>query len=171
MVCTETKTQSKDALEIRSELRCGDLGRIVELHGLVYEPLDGFGLKFEAFVGRTIAEFVLDNDAAGQIWLAERGGRLVGCTAIVLRENQRGQLRWVLVDSSERGQGLGKKLVSAAMDYCRENGCDTIFLETTDGLPESQTLYESLGFTVKANSVEPLWDGPRPLIVMEIDLA
>jgi GNAT superfamily N-acetyltransferase len=171
MVSNETNPSSPDALEIRTQLRCGDLGRIVELHGTVYEPLDGFGLRFEAFVGRTIAEFILDNDASGQIWLAERDGRLVGCTAIVLRENQRGQLRWVVVDPSERGRGLGKKLVNAAIDYCREKDCKKLFLETTNGLPESQTLYESLGFTVAANSVEPLWDGPRPLILMELDLA
>jgi len=171
MVSRETNSAAPGALEIRTQLRCGDLGRIVELHGTVYEPLDGFGIRFEAFVGRTIAEFMLDNDAGGQIWLAERDGRLVGCTAIVLRENQRGQLRWVVVDPSERGRGLGKQLVNAAINYCREKDCKKLFLETTNGLPESQTLYESLGFTVTSNSEEPLWDGPRPLILMELDLA
>jgi GNAT superfamily N-acetyltransferase len=167
MVGVETKASPT----IRTELRCGDLGRIVQLHGEVYEPLGGYGLPFEAFVARTIAEFVLDNDASGQIWLAERGDQLVGCAAIVLRDQQRGQLRWVVVDPSERGRGLGKQLVNAAIDYCRDEECDSVFLETTDGLPESQMLYENLGFTVTTNGVEELWDGPRPLIIMEMDLA
>ena len=160
-----------DDISIRTDLRPGDLGRIISLHGVVYDPLGGYGLTFEAFVGRTIAEFVLDNNARGRIWLAERGDRLVGCSAIALRDNDRGQLRWVLVDPSARGRGIGKQLVNAAMDYCREKGCKQVFLETTDGLPESQTLYEKLGFTVTSESVEELWDGPRPLIVMEMELA
>jgi GNAT superfamily N-acetyltransferase len=156
---------------VRTTLCAGDLGRIIELHGTVYDPLPGFGLHFEAYVGKTIAEFVLDNKAEGQIWLAERDGRLVGCTAIALRDGGRGQLRWVLVAASERGQGLGKQLVNDALLYCREHGCGSVFLETTDGLKESQTLYEQLGFGVTSNTVEDLWDGPRPLIVMELPLA
>jgi GNAT superfamily N-acetyltransferase len=160
-----------DDISIRTDLRPGDLGRIISLHGEVYDPLGGYGLTFEAFVGRTIAEFVLDNNARGRIWLAERGDRLVGCTAIVLRDGDRGQLRWVLVDPSARGRGIGKQLVGSAMDYCREEGCESVFLETTDGLPESQALYEKLGFAVTSESVEELWDGPRPLIIMEMDLA
>ena len=158
-------------ISIRTDLRPGDLGRIVTLHGEVYDPLGGYGLRFEAFVGRTIAEFVLDNDARGQIWLAERGARLVGCAAIVLRDDNRGQLRWVVVDPSERGRGIGKQLVCAAIDYCREAGCESAFLETTDGLPESQALYEKLGFTVTSEAMEKLWDGSSPLIIMEMNLA
>jgi len=160
-----------DDISIRTDLRPGDLGRIISLHGEVYDPLGGYGLTFEAFVGRTIAEFVLDNNARGRIWLAERGDRLVACTAIALRDGNRGQLRWVLVDPSARGRGIGKQLVHSAMDYCREEGCESVFLETTDGLLESQTLYENLGFAVTSESVEELWDGPRPLIIMEMDLA
>ena len=160
-----------DQPTVRTTLRAGDLGRIVELHGAVYDPLDGFGLHFEAFVSRTIAEFVLDDSANGQIWLAERDGQLVGCTAIVLREGGRGQLRWVVVDPLERGRGLGKQLVNAALQYCREQSCDSVFLETTDGLKESQTMYEKLGFTVTSHTVADLWDGPRPLVIMELHLA
>jgi len=134
-------------ISIRSDLRTGDLGRIIELHEAAYDALNGFGLRFEAHVARTIAEYVLDNESRGRIWLAERGDRLVGCTAIVLRDNHVGQLRWVLVDQSARGLGLGKTLVGHALNYCRAQDCQSVVLETTDGLPESQFLYEKLGFT------------------------
>jgi GNAT superfamily N-acetyltransferase len=158
-------------LTIRHELRCGDLGRIIALHGEVYGPIPGFGLPFEAFVGRTMAEFILDNDGAGRLWLLERDGKLVGCTAIILRGDQQGQVRWVVVDPSERGQGHGRKMVGEAVDYCRKQNCKSVYLETTDGLVESQTLYESFGFRVASNTVEELWDGTRPLIYMQLDLA
>ena len=89
---------------------------------------------------------------------------------MILRDNDLGQLRWVLVDASARGIGLGKDLVNRALDYGRDSACTRIFLETTDSLPESQRLYESLGFEVTANVQEELWDGVRPLIRMELAL-
>lgn len=158
-------------ISIRSDLRTGDLGRIISLHGEAYEPLGGYGLRFEAYVARTIAEYVLDNDARGCIWLAERGAELVGCTAVALRDNNSAQIRWVVVDPSARGAGLGKALVGRALDYCRNEGRTAIYLFTTDGLPESQSLYENLGFKTTSNETEELWDGPRPLIRMQLDLA
>ena len=160
-----------DDITIRHDLRHGDLGRLISLHGEVYSVLDGYGLRFEAYVAQTIAEYVLDNDARGRIWLAERDGRLVGCTAIALRDNGSAQLRWVLVDAAARGVGLGRTLVNRALDYCRENGCSHVFLYTTDGLPESQALYDALGFVTVSDEPQELWDGVRPLIRMELTLA
>ena len=160
-----------DELSIRHELRCGDLGRIVSLHGEAYDPLGGYGLPFEAYVAQTIADFVLRDGAKGRIWLAERSGALVGCAAIVLRENDAGQLRWVVVDPLERGNGLGKDLVARALAYCRDQDCYSVHLETTDGLPESEKMYEKLGFRITSNAIEELWDGKRPMILMQLDLA
>ncbi|NCF74400.1 MAG: GNAT family N-acetyltransferase [Gammaproteobacteria bacterium] len=157
-------------IDIRHELQAGDLGRIVALHGECYDSLPGFGLAFEAFVARTLSDYVLDTGANGRIWLAERDGQLVACTAIVLREDQQAQLRWVLVDPTARGIGLGKKLLNRAIEFSRDNACTDIVLETTNGLPESQQLYDSLDFKVISNEPEPLWDGVRPLILMQLHL-
>ncbi len=159
-----------DELSIRHELRCGDLGRIVSLHGEAYEPFGGYGLRFEAYVAQTIADFVLRDGANGRIWLAERAGALVGCAAIALHESDAGQLRWVVVDPAERGEGLGKNLVALALAYCRDQGCRSVHLETTDGLPASEKIYKKLGFHITSSTVEELWDGNRPLILMRLDL-
>lgn len=159
-----------DAPAIRHDLRCGDLGDLIALHGRAYEAVEGFGLKFEAFVARTVAEFVLDNRSDGRVWLAHRGPALVGCTAIALRQRDRAQLRWVLVDPDERGTGLGRRLVEAALAFSREAGAREIYLETTDGLEASGTLYRSLGFETVSESVTGLWDGERPLIEMRLSL-
>jgi N-acetylglutamate synthase-like GNAT family acetyltransferase len=114
---------------------------------------------------------VLDNSARGRVWLAERDGRLVGCTAIALRPGRVGQLRWVLVEPSARGMGLGRRLVETAIAFSIEAGCDRLYLETTDGLPESQSLYENLGFAVVSSETQVLWEDERPLIRMEKRLA
>ena len=159
-----------EGISIRHELRAGDLGRIVALHGECYEPLPGFGITFEAFVALTLADYVLEVGGNGRIWLAEKDGRLIGCAALVLRGGGLGQIRWVLVEPAARGIGLGKDLVNRALDWGREQDCTRLFLETTDGLPESQTLYEALGFEVVSDEPAELWDGVRPLIRMELAL-
>lgn len=159
-----------DDITIRTRLAHGDIGRIIELHGTEYDPAHGYGIRFEAYVARTLAEFMLDGGGAGRIWMAERDGRLEGCTAIVHRAGHSAQLRWVLVGRSARGQGLGRRLVEAALAYCREQDFRRVFLETTDGLHASSALYVSLGFTKIEEQVEELWAGPRPLITMELRL-
>ena len=92
---------------------------------------------------------------------------MVGCTAIALRPGNVGQLRWVLVDHSARGIGLGRQLVETAIAFSIESGCDRLYLETTDGLPESQALYEKLGFEPVSSERMVLWEDERPLIRME----
>lgn len=157
---------------IRTNLRCGDLGRIIELHGEIYErEAEGFGLRFEAFVAKTIAEFVLDNDSRGRVWLAEQDGRLMACCAIAHREGGLAQLRWVLARPEVRGIGLGRRLVEESLAYCRSQGFRGVFLETTDGLEASRRLYDSLGFRLVSETLEPLWDGEGVLIRMELGLA
>ena len=65
---------------------------------------------------------------------------------------------------------MGNKLVSRAIDYCKAQGCHSISLFTTDGLPESLSLYEKFGFRVTSSETQELWDGPRPLIRMDLAL-
>lgn len=79
-------------------------------------------------------------------------------------------MRWVLVDTAARGLGLGRRLVETALDYCRKSGCSSVFLESTDGLRESQALYDDIGFQLVSSDVEELWDGVRPLIRMQLQL-
>src|SRR5439155_5242606 len=98
-------------LTLRHDLRPGDLGAIVYLHGTVYARENGFDRTFEAYVAGPLAEFVRTRGDRDRLWIAERGGRLVGCIAIVSVSETEAQLRWYLVDPSARGLGLGKRLL------------------------------------------------------------
>ncbi len=155
------------AISIRTDLRPGDIGRIVTLHGEGYAAnAETFGLGFEAHVARTLAEFVLDNGARGRVWLAESGRDLVGCAAMVDR-GERGQLRWVIVSPAARGAGLGKDLIRRAMDYARAQDWREVFLETTPGLDASMDIYVRLGFSVMREQTLPLWnDGRQSVLTM-----
>lgn len=162
------------AISIRTDLRPGDLGRIVALHGTAYAGSEAhFGIRFEAYVARTLAEFVIDNQGRGKVFLAERGPDLVGCAAMVERRAggaTHGQLRWVLADSSVRGRGLGKRLVDLAIAHARDSGWDTVFLETTGGLDASMRIYEKLGFVVAKREAHRLWSDADEVIAMRLKL-
>jgi hypothetical protein len=73
----------RSTVEIRSDLRPGDLGAIVHLHGVVYARECGFDPTFEAYVAEPLARFVHSPSARDRLWIAEHDGRIVGSIAIV----------------------------------------------------------------------------------------
>src|SRR5438876_9972896 len=102
-----------DGLEnitIRTDLRLGDLGAVVCLHGVLYAEEYGFDRTFEAYVAGPLAEFVRTGSQRDRLWVAERQGRIVGCVAVVGSTETEAQLRWFLVHPSCRGMGLGRRL-------------------------------------------------------------
>ena len=92
---------------LRTALRPGDLGTVVHLHGTVYAAEYGFDHTFEAYVAGPLAEFAIAASARERLWIAERGGRIAGCVAIVSASPRTAQLLWFLVAPSARGGGIG----------------------------------------------------------------
>jgi GNAT superfamily N-acetyltransferase len=135
-----------DAIVIRSALRPGDLGAIVEMHGRLYASESGFDATFEAYVAGALATFALKGSPRERIWLAERGARLAGCVAIVEASHEVAQLRWFLVDPASRGHGLGSALLSQAVDFCVTSGFRSIVLWTVASLAAAARLSRGAGF-------------------------
>src|SRR5262249_32181441 len=99
------------AFTLRTQLRPGDVGAIVRLHGVHYAREHGFDATFEAYVAKPLADFVLTPSPRQRLWLAETDGELVGCIAIVAASAAVAQLRWFLVIPEARGHGLGTRLL------------------------------------------------------------
>lgn len=137
---------SQDALTLRTDLAPGDLGSLIHLHGVVYAREHGFDTTFEAYVAGPLAEFVRCRSERDRLWIAECGGRLAGCIAIVGISEEQAQLRWFLVDSSFRGLGLGKRLIREAIEFCKRSRYETVFLWTVSALTVAAQLYRSFGF-------------------------
>ncbi len=133
-------------MNLRSDVRPGDLGEIVRLHGDVYAREYGFDETFEAYVAGPMAEFVLRRGERERIWIAEEGARIVGCIAIVAASPTEAQIRWFLVDPASRGQGLGSRLLREAVDYCKQCRYQSIFLWTVDLLKNAARLYQEYSF-------------------------
>lgn len=155
-------TGEQPALLIRHERRPGDLGRVISLHAELYTREYGFGLGFERYVVDTVAEYLqLDRPEQDRVWVAEIDGRMVGCIGILGRENQQAQLRWFLVDPAARGQGVGRRLVREALDFCRAAGYRSVYLWTVNGLDAAARLYREAGFQKTETRPEAvLWGVP-----------
>jgi ribosomal protein S18 acetylase RimI-like enzyme len=135
-----------DKISLRTELRPGDLGSVVHLHGTVYAREYGFDPTFEAYVAGPLAEFALSPSDRQRLWLAERGGRVVGCVAIVAASPQTAQLRWFLVEPGARGAGLGRRLLHEAVTFARHCGYRAVVLWTVSALAAAAHLYRAAGF-------------------------
>jgi N-acetylglutamate synthase-like GNAT family acetyltransferase len=140
------RDDSATDIALRTDLRPGDLGRVVTLHGEVYAREYRFDHTFEAYVAGPLAEFALRAAPRERLWLAERAGRLIGCIAIVAAAPELAQLRWYLVDPSVRGLGLGRTLLRLAIAFCRDNGYRSIILWTVGALQAAAHLYLAEGF-------------------------
>ena len=87
---------------------------------------------------------VLPND--GQIFLAKISDEIVGCVAMLNMGTTGFELAKMAVSPTMQGRGIGKKLSLAAIDYARQLGVKTIWLESNRVLTPALTMYESVGF-------------------------
>jgi GNAT superfamily N-acetyltransferase len=157
-----SKSQSSVAdtsanIVLRHDLRPGDIGAVVWLHGTVYAAEYGFDPTFEAYVAGPLADFVVHRTERDRLWIAERGGRIVGCIAIVGASHNEAQLRWYLVDPSARGLGLGRRLLDEAIAFARNCGYGLIFLWTVSALTAAAQLYHKVGFRKVEEKSGQIW--------------
>lgn len=131
---------------LRHDLKPGDLGRIISLHGMVCTSEYGFDSTFEASIASLLAEFVHSRGDYDRIWIAERGDRLVGCVAMIGLSLKEARLRWLLVDPSARGLGLGRRLLKEAVSFGQRGGYEYLFVWTIQAAKTAARLYRSAGF-------------------------
>jgi GNAT superfamily N-acetyltransferase len=148
------------SFQIRNELKPGDMGTIIYLHGVIYEKEYGFDCTFEPYVAEPLSKFILFQSDKERIWIAQKDGKIVGSVAIVKFSDDQAQLRWLLVHPEARGYGLGKTLVEKAIQFSKINGYRSIFLWTLDILPVAAKLYQSLGFKKTDENPCRLWGVP-----------
>jgi GNAT superfamily N-acetyltransferase len=144
---------------LRHDLRPGDLGRVVEQHGMLYAAEYGLDITMERYIAETIAELGKaappDRD---RLWIAEIDGRMAGSIGIIGREGGAAQLRWFLVAPEARGQGLGGRLIEEALAFCREAGFRSVYLWTLHILTDAARLYLRAGFQkTEVKPPVPLW--------------
>ncbi|MFE8946434.1 GNAT family N-acetyltransferase [Streptomyces sp. NPDC007856] len=134
------------------EPRPGDLGWIVQRNAALYAAEYGWNADYEGLVARIVADFAEDHDPhLERVWIAELGGRPVGCVMCV-RDDAPGtaRLRLLLVEPEARGHGIGDRLVRAVVDFARGVGYRDLVLWTNDVLSGARRIYQRHGFVLVA---------------------
>ncbi len=99
------------------------------------------------------AEELQSATTPGQVFVAEDEDRLIGFVEVSLRSHADGCethpvgfLEGWFVEEGARGRGVGKRLVEAAEEWAREQGCMEMASDTGIHNELSQKLHEALGF-------------------------
>ncbi len=142
---------------IRTEIRPGDIGSIIKLHGEYYSRANGFDATFEPYVAVPLSEFVIRHKENERIWIVEKGGEVRGSIAIVDAGNASAQLRWYIVSEELQGRGIGKRLIDAAIRFSKEQKYGKIILWTVDEQKAAIDIYRKNGFTLIEEKRHFLW--------------
>jgi N-acetylglutamate synthase-like GNAT family acetyltransferase len=148
MIQTSTHSNSNESV---SGYCIGAIGRLVELHALVYHELCEFDSRFEIFVAREIADFIENFDpACDGLWLYKRGDEIIGSIAIDGHDKdlKGARLRFLIVDPRCHNQGIGSKLMAESIQFCKQQSMSKIYLWTTQALVDAKRLYEKFGFSL-----------------------
>src|SRR3954451_1197311 len=149
-------------MRVRRELRPGDVGDMVALHGRLYSKEWGHDASFETMV----AQSFIDSVARGWprrnegIWLVQEDERLAGCLGLTDEGEGEARLRWFVLEPHLRGRGLGRRLLAELFEKVEGEGYERITLETFSDLAAAAHLYREHGFELVWEDTRPRWSRP-----------
>jgi GNAT superfamily N-acetyltransferase len=106
----------------------------------------------------------------GTVLIARDGDERIGCVALLRIDADVAELAKMAVAPEHRGRGIGRRLITAAIDAARESGVRRLVLESNRSLTPAVRMYESVGF----RHVAPETHAPTPYaradVFMDLDL-
>lgn len=162
---------AKEEVNIRSDLKPGDAGYLIHLHGWIYAEECGYNHEFEGYVCKTIYDlFENYNPEKDRFWFVEVDGKMIGAIAIVGHSDKRAQLRWFILHPEFRGSGLGWTMLNKALQFCQEKGYQQVFLETTEDQKTAIKMYIKSGFRKVAEHETRMWGKRLFELTYELEL-
>ncbi len=106
----------------------------------------------------------------GRLLMAEVDGAVVGCVALIPMDGGVVELSKMAVAPEERGRGLGRRVLLAAVEEARAMGARRVFLGSSTKLPNAVHLYEAVGFQHVPREQLPDMPYARADVFMEMEL-
>ena len=78
--------------------------------------------------------------------MIEEDGALIGCVGLYRVNRNTCELRKMYLRRDCRGRGIGRRLLTSALEWARATGVHTIKLDTTEEMRAARRLYEAHGF-------------------------
>ena len=136
-------------ITIDSDLKPGDLGYVIHLHGKLYKQEYGYSIDFENYVSKGLSEFYDQyDDQKDKVWVARNNDEIAGFLLLKHRDNNTAQLRYFIIQPHYRGFGLGKRLMESFMNFLKEKQYQSCYLWTTSELYTAAALYKKYGFVL-----------------------
>ena len=94
----------------------------------------------------------IDRDSNNELVVAESGGKVVGVLQLTFipyltyRGSWRALIEGVRVDRETRSMGIGRRLITWAIERAKQRGCHLVQLTSDKQRPEALRFYEELGF-------------------------
>lgn len=164
------------AMRSMNEYLPGLIGTVTALFGRTIAASHGVDWTLDVMIAEQQCEFFRRFDPSrDRVWVALEEGCPRGALTIdgpwPEMGRQAARLRFFILDESLRGLGLGRLMMSHAIDFCRERGYKRVFLTTLPGLDAAMRLYELYGFA-RVGQSETTFHGSRSVeLTLESELA
>lgn len=158
-------TGGKDRKYVLRDPGPGDIGWMVERHGVLYGEEYGWCGPFEGMCAGIVSDFVKNFDPKlEKCWIAEVDGVRAGCVMLVkddpsAKKADVARVRLLLLEPFARGMGLGQKLVEACVSFARAKGYRRVTLWTHKELTAARAIYAKLGFVKTGEESHDDWGG------------
>lgn len=84
-----------------------------------------------------------------RFFVARIGGHPVGCAALRIDPEGYGEVKRMYVSPTQRGKGIGARLLDRLTEQARAEGLTAMLLETGVHQPEAVALYRKAGFITR----------------------
>ncbi len=88
--------------------------------------------------------------ADGRCFIAEQQGTVMGVFVLTALDSETAEIKNIALAESERGKGLGKRLVFAALEEAKNLGFSAVEIGTGNSSLAQLALYQKCGFRMKS---------------------